>query len=248
MMLHILGFLTVVILVYLGMQYYVAFWLIRSFPGLPVAPAVVRAVVLGLALLFPLSIYLLRHASPATHSLATVMYVWTGVLLIWVFWAACGDVLLLAASRLTPSLRARPFIAWGVLAAVALSSVYAVWNAGRLPRGKEVEVPLPRLPHSLDGFTVVQISDLHLGVTVPLERFESIVSLVNGLRPDLIVLTGDLVDPGPAPEEAIARIGTCLKARHGKLAVLGNHEYYHGLEAALECYKRCGARIVLRAP
>ncbi|MBI5881598.1 MAG: metallophosphoesterase [Elusimicrobia bacterium] len=225
-MFHVLGFLSLVILVYLGMQYYVAFWVIRSFPGLPVSPLAVRLTVLVLALL------------------ALVMYVWTGVLLIWVFWAACGDLAFLSASLAGFGSRAKPIIAWTVLAAVGLSSLHALWNGQRLPRVARLEVTLPNLPGRLDGFTIVQISDLHLGVTVPLSRLEDIASSVDKLHPDLIALTGDFVDPGPATEEAIAKAASRLHARHGKLAVLGNHEFYHGVENALSLFRKCGARVL----
>ncbi|MBI5622400.1 MAG: metallophosphoesterase [Elusimicrobia bacterium] len=204
-MLQILGFLGLVVLVYLGMQYYAAFWLIRSFPGLPVAASTVRIAVLLLALLFPLSVWSLRHGGPLAQGLALGMYVWTGILLIWVFWALCGDLALLAARMLAPTAPARPWLGWGVLAAVALSSAYAVWNAARLPAVVTVEVVLPRLPASLDGFTIVQISDLHVGLTVPLKRLEGIAAMVDKLHPDLIALTGDLVDQARPPRKPSPR-------------------------------------------
>ncbi|MBI5211038.1 MAG: metallophosphoesterase [Elusimicrobia bacterium] len=243
-MLHILAFLVLVVLVYLGMQYYVAFWLIRSFPGLPLPPASVRCAILLLAFLFPLSIYWLRHGGAPAQWLASAMYVWTGVLLIWLFWAACGDLLALIARRLGAGAPLQGAIAWAVVTATVLSAVHAYWSARRPPAVTAVEVALPRLPKGLDGFTVVQLSDLHIGLTVPVERFEAIVGQVNALSPDLVVLTGDLMDPGPIPEERVAAACAGLKARHGTLAVLGNHEFYHGLGKALEFHQRCGARLL----
>ncbi|MFA6316705.1 MAG: metallophosphoesterase [Elusimicrobiota bacterium] len=245
-MLHILGFLAAVVLVYLGMQYYAAFWLIRSFPGLPLAPAAVRIAVLLLALLFPISVWALRHGGAGAQALALGMYVWTGILLIWVFWAACGDLAALILRRLAPSSAAalRPFLAWGVVAGVLLSSVYAAWNAARLPRVVTHEVVLPGLKAEHDEFTLVHISDLHVGLTVPLKRLEAIADMVDKLHPDLVVLTGDLVDPGPVPREAIVEAGKRLHARYGKLAVLGNHEFYHGLSDSLDCLAACGARVL----
>ena len=134
--------------------------------------------------------------------------------------------------------------AWGVLAVTACLSLYAFWSAGSLPRVRELEITLPRLPKSLDGFTMIQLSDIHLGVSMPVSRLERMVREVNALNPDLVILTGDILDPGFQEDEAVEKIGQLLKAKGGKLAVLGNHEFYHGLEASLGCYRRLGARLL----
>ncbi|HAH08199.1 MAG TPA: hypothetical protein DCM05_17015 [Elusimicrobia bacterium] len=243
-MLAMLAFISAVILVYLGMQYYVAFWLLRSFPGLPVAPQTLRIAVLALALLFPLSIYWLRHGSGAAEWLAYAMYVWTGALLIWLSYAAFSDGVLLLARWAGLAERVRPWAGPAVLALTLLSSAYAYWNASRPPLVHRLEVVLPNLPRELDGFKIAQISDLHLGTTVPPRRLPALVEQVNALAPDLLVLTGDLVDPSSVDEGAIERAGAGFRARLGVLAVLGNHEFYHGLSKSLECFKGCGARLL----
>lgn len=107
-----------------------------------------------------------------------------------------------------------------------------------------VEIPLAKLPPALDGFTIVQLTDLHVGVTIDREFVQRVVDRSNALAPDLIVLTGDLVDGKVAQlgEEA-APLGE-LRARHGVFAVTGNHEYYSGADEWIAELTRLGVRVL----
>ena len=90
---HILGFLAAVVLVYLGLQYYLAFWVLRFFPLLPVSPNWVRCGVLLLALSFPLSLWLTRaHDGPAAEWLAYASLLYAGVSLIALFCFLMADL------------------------------------------------------------------------------------------------------------------------------------------------------------
>ena len=244
-MLAMFGFIATVILVYLGMQYYVAFWLIRNFTALPLSPQAARITVLLLALSFPLCMYLLRHFQGAmAAAFAYLSFIWLGLILIWLVCAASGDLLLLSSRLWGGTETLRPWLRAAVLAATAAGGLWSLYNAWRMPALREVEVALPGLPRELDGFTVVQLSDLHLGVTVPLAKFARIVAQVSSLQPDLVVLTGDILDAGLNDEDGFARIGSGLKARCGTLAVLGNHEFYHGTAASARAFSAMGARLL----
>ncbi|MFT3698536.1 MAG: metallophosphoesterase [Kofleriaceae bacterium] len=93
-----------------------------------------------------------------------------------------------------------------------------------------VDVPLKGLPKSLDGFSIVQLTDLHVGMTIDRDFVQRVVDRANALSPDLIALTGDLID-GPVERlrDDVAPLGQ-LKAKHGVFAVTGNHEYYAGVD------------------
>jgi predicted MPP superfamily phosphohydrolase len=95
----------------------------------------------------------------------------------------------------------------------------------------DVEVMLPKLPKALDGFSIVQLTDLHVGLTIDRAFVQRVVDLTNKLAPDLVALTGDFVD-GKVEDLAdeIAPLAN-LRAKHGVFAVTGNHEYYSGVEA-----------------
>nr|MBF0683468.1 metallophosphoesterase [Pseudomonas sp.] len=82
--------------------------------------------------------------------------------------------------------------------AIPLLSVIAVliglWNARRLARVVDVDIALPGLPPALQGFTIVQISDVHVGPTIKRQYVQAIVDAVNRLAPDVVAITGDIVD------------------------------------------------------
>ncbi len=94
----------------------------------------------------------------------------------------------------------------------------------------DVEVTLAKLPKALDGFTIVQLTDLHVGLTIDRAFVQRVVDMTNALSPDLVALTGDFVD-GPVADlrDEIAPIGN-LRAKHGVFAITGNHEYYAGAD------------------
>ena len=118
-------------------------------------------------------------------------------------------------------------------------------GARRRARVVSVDVPLANLPPALQGFTIAQISDVHVGSQIKRNYVEAIVDGVNGLNPDLIAVTGDLVD-GSVRDLAghIAPLGR-LKARYGTFLVTGNHEYYSGARAWIEEFRRLGLNVLL---
>lgn len=108
----------------------------------------------------------------------------------------------------------------------------------------DIEIRLAKLPRALDGFTIVQLSDLHVGLTIDRAFVRRVVERTNALSPDLIALTGDLVD-GKVEDlrDEIAPLGE-LRARHGVFAVTGNHEYYAGVDPWIAELTRLGARYL----
>ena len=94
----------------------------------------------------------------------------------------------------------------------------------------DVEIKLAKLPRGLDGFSIVQLSDLHVGPTIDRAFVQRVVDLANDLKPDLVALTGDIVDGKLATfKDGAAPLGG-LRSRHGTFAVTGNHEYYSGAD------------------
>ena len=94
------------------------------------------------------------------------------------------------------------------------------------PKLESIRVPIDGLPEALDGFRIVQLSDTHFGPTLRHEFADHLVERVNALRPDLVALTGDLVDGSVSDLGPIVRKLASIDARHGIFFVTGNHEYY----------------------
>ena len=139
---------------------------------------------------------------------------------------------------------ARPS-AFGVpLLALAVTLVGLV-NARRVARVVEVEVPIAGLPDAFHGYSIVQISDIHVGPTIKRGYLNAIVTKVNALQPDAIAITGDLVDG------SVQRLGlhtaplARLSAPDGAFFVTGNHEYYSGANEWIAEMRRLGLTVLL---
>lgn len=118
-------------------------------------------------------------------------------------------------------------------------------NARRTARVVNVDVPIRNLPPSLDGYTIVQISDVHVGPTIKRKYIDAIVDKVNELHPDAIAVTGDIVD-GPVERLREHTAPLCrLRAHDGVFFVTGNHEYYSGAREWIEEMRRLGMTVLL---
>jgi predicted MPP superfamily phosphohydrolase len=146
------------------------------------------------------------------------------------------------------SLSRRTFLArftGGAAVAVGTTSVArGMINARRDHEIVTVEVAIAKLPRALDGFSIVQLSDLHVGMTIDRKFVQNVVDQTNRLAPDLVVLTGDLVDGQVDDLRDEAAPLAKLEARHGIYAVTGNHEYYSGADAWIAELTRHGIRYL----
>jgi predicted MPP superfamily phosphohydrolase len=133
----------------------------------------------------------------------------------------------------------------GAVALVGGGATLTALRSGLGPvRVVDVRVRLDRLPKQLHGTTIVQISDVHVGPTIGRAFVERIVQQVNALGPDLIAITGDLVD-GSVTELAdqVAPIAE-LRSRYGTFFVTGNHEFYSGRESWCRKLTSLGVRVL----
>lgn len=104
----------------------------------------------------------------------------------------------------------------------------------------EVPVRIPGLPRALDGYTIVQVSDIHTGLYVGERELDEGLALARAAKPDLLVVTGDLVDLEPRYAPLVARKLADLAPRDGIWACLGNHDYYAGASAVAEHLRAAG--------
>lgn len=130
--------------------------------------------------------------------------------------------------RLFHGRRCRPvsWLAYGVSAGLFATLWWGAFGCRNMIETTSVELPIENLPESFDGMTVAQISDLHVGTFGSDTSFLSrLVDKINGLSPDVIVFTGDLVNSKSS--ELVPHISTLsrLQAPGGVYSILGNHDY-----------------------
>jgi len=131
----------------------------------------------------------------------------------------------------------------GGVALLGASGAALTWGAVRgrhMFEMTDVPVRIPGLPRALDGYTIVQISDIHAGVHVGDRMVSEGLEVVRNARPDLVVVTGDLVDVSASFAPFIARKLADLPARDGVVAIAGNHDYYAGVDDVMAALRAAG--------
>jgi uncharacterized protein len=133
----------------------------------------------------------------------------------------------------------------GVVGAAALATSYGIYEARKTPGLVSLDIPIPRLPQAFDGFRIVQICDIHAGLTVDRDWIEKVVGEVQKQSPDLIAFVDDMVDGSvPALQRTVAPFAD-LKAPYGKFFTTGNHEYYSGANPWIEHARVLGFDVLM---
>ena len=219
-----------------------------------------RALLLAIGLcaamlvLQPIGERLLRP--PLSRVIAWPASLWMGLFFYLLLLVACSDLLLLLVGLLSPKqlhaaadfpeqtaalARAR---AAGVVA-VALSFAAAGVRGGlAAPSLERLDVWLERWPVSLDGFRIVQLSDIHIGPIRGRDFSRHLTERVNALSPDLIAVTGDLVDGSVSRIADEVEPFGALRAEHGVFFVTGNHDHYSGADRWSDVVRRLGMRVL----
>lgn len=234
---------------------------LAGFAAFPQGGALFWALLVASALLMPMGLVARRFAGGALASALT----WLGLISMGLFstlmvltllrdaalvvaWGGVAlgsmagldrdwlDALLTALQ--TGSAAAVPLLGLGVTA-------WGFWNARRTARVVKVDVPIAGLPVALHGFTVAQISDIHVGPTIKHAYLARIVARVNALGADMVAITGDLVDGRVADLQRHVQPLASLTSTHGTFFVTGNHEYYSGAHAWIDELRRLGLTVLM---
>jgi predicted MPP superfamily phosphohydrolase len=160
---------------------------------------------------------------------------WMGIAFFLIAGAVATEALGAIMGAVTPGVASSQTAARAQAVLIGGLALLGLWRgANELRRGPQltrVTLHLPRWPAALDGFRIVQISDLHIGPILDRRFAAELTARVNALRPDLIAVTGDLVDGAVQHVgDEVAPLGD-LRAVHGAYFVTGNHDYYSGADA-----------------
>jgi predicted MPP superfamily phosphohydrolase len=236
-------FVVVALAVWTAMHAYV-FWRLASVPwtaeGVP--PRAWFWTAVALAASYPVARLLnSRHLEAVGEPLEFLAANWIGVLFLLLVALLAADVVTLGGwvlPRLAPVIR-------GSAAGLALIlAVIGLVQGLRPPVVHEYEVKLKGLPKERDGLVLVAISDLHLGTLIGKRWMTRLISRVDGLKPEVVVIVGDLVDGEVGRLEPLLPVLQKLRAPLGVWAVTGNHEYYAGLERSVDLLKAAGYTVL----
>lgn len=126
---------------------------------------------------------------------------------------------------------------------VIATAVYSLFNAQRI-RTERITLATSKLPAGVEKLTIAQISDLHLGLIVRHSLLEKTIAALVKAKPDLVVSTGDLVDAEINHVNGLTELFHQIKPKYGKFAVIGNHDFYAGLDEAILFTQRAGFRLL----
>lgn len=212
-------------------------------------------VLIGLALLGASKYHMLILAFTGTMYSPEVPYAvaygagWAftafALLFVFVLVLDLGILLTCLVRRHRPSREA--LVKWrcGVAALAVAVSGFGVAQATRVPEVRQLELEIPGLAASMDGFRLVQLSDLHISVLFPEPWVAEVVKRSNALKPDLVVITGDLIDGTLQARATDVRPLAQLRARNGVIAIPGNHEYYFGNEGWMARFREAGMHSLI---
>ncbi len=181
------------------------------------------------------------------RTLAYVAYLWMAVLFLFFCGSLVIDILHLllraggafgwhGASRWMVPARTAFF---GCLGLSIMICVYGYFDALNI-RTERFIVETAKLPPGTDRLTIVQVSDVHLGLIVRCDRLVAILEKVKEAKPDLFLSTGDLVDAQIDHLSGLRELLQEIRPKYGKFAITGNHEYYAGIEKALKFTRQSG--------
>lgn len=240
--------LCITLLLFLALPAYVGWRLLSGLSLGPVTIAACIVLLIGCCLFIPFS---MRTRALQNRELADRL-AWVGLTAMGFFSSLfvltlLRDVVLLGAYLFLSGEHARLWVEPSAQATLYLSlfvTLAGLVIARRRPGVVEIKIPVVDLPLALHGFSIAQISDVHVGPTIKRGFVEGVVRRVNELKADLIAVTGDLVDGSVQQLSAHTAPLAGLTARHGAYFVTGNHEYYSGERAWTEEIRRLGLRVL----
>ncbi len=246
---RILVFLAVVLSITAGVHWFLWARLARD-PAW--SPGIVRGMGWALALLaasIPLGIVASRSLSrEAAAPFAWIAYGWMGVMFV-LFLTLLPMELVRVGARFAgvdPERRvALARIIAGAAGVIGLvESGVGIASVMSRVTVKQVRVPIAKLPKALSGYTIVQLTDVHVGPTIGREFIEQIVRTTNALSPDVVAITGDLVDGSVEGLGKLVEPLRDLRAKDGVFFVTGNHEYYSGADEWIAHLRTLGIRVL----
>ncbi len=240
-------FILIFLSVYAGLHAVILWGIMPLIKGRPVF-ITLCCLWMVIMILSPMAARMLEYGGNHTvaYALALISFSWMGFafLAFCVFsllgvWEMAGWVINKASAAMPPlSLRSR-MCSTAVLLITAGAAAYGVYEASNI-RIERVSIKTSKLAPGSAPITIAQVSDMHLGLLRGKGELADVVAKLQQLNPDMIVATGDTIDAIPDHFGSIYHLWLKLDPPLGKFAVLGNHEYYAGLEESILFHENSG--------
>ncbi|KAF0188797.1 MAG: hypothetical protein FD168_1321 [Desulfobulbaceae bacterium] len=192
-----------------------------------------------------------RGVETGARVLSYAGYTWMGLLFLFVVLTSAVDIIrwmILKAETMALARPARVWISPRPLMTMQIVLVLALYGYGLFEaadiRLEQVEISSPKIPANPCRIRIVQISDVHLGLIIREGRLKRILAKIEEAHPDILVSTGDLVDGQLNHLTREATLLAALTPALGKFAITGNHEFYAGLQNALDFTRQSGFTVL----
>jgi predicted MPP superfamily phosphohydrolase len=242
-------FIAISAIIFGSIHYYVYSKLVYYFDLNNISPKILAGILIVLCglLVFamPLGRFLPKNI---TTIFSGVIFTWMGIIAILTMVILLADIIRifiypLINAGITDNLF-RKIFSIAILTLTCSLSVYAFYSAIGMVKVKEVSIKLEKLPPDLGKFSIIQLTDIHVGYLIKGEWLKKIVTRVNSLDADIVVITGDLVDGSVKDLAQHVQELQHLKSKHGVYFVTGNHEYYSGVEEWVEYLATLGIKVL----
>jgi predicted MPP superfamily phosphohydrolase len=201
----------------------------------------------------PIMVRLAEHAGIATGARfwSYASFSWMGLLFLFVTLSVAEDVVRFAIpateknlqrKRIRTTISPRQLLALKVMVVVAIYG-YGLFEAANI-RLEQIEIASPKITEKTGKIRIAQISDVHLGLIIREGRLKRIIAGIQKARPDILISTGDLVDGQLNHLTKEAELLATLTPPLGKIAITGNHEFYAGLQNALDFTEKSGFTLL----
>lgn len=139
-----------------------------------------------------------------------------------------------------PEAKTTFFVVFFIIAAI---NVYGCYEAGDI-RVERIRLKTSKLPPAVSSLRVALISDIHFSATNGIGLARKITRIIDDLKPDILVSSGDLIDSGLNHKEEVEKLFAGIKTPYGKFATTGNHEFFSGIKKSTEFTEKAGFRML----
>ncbi|MBI5207022.1 MAG: metallophosphoesterase [Candidatus Firestonebacteria bacterium] len=173
-----------------------------------------------------------QFQSEVSHDFIVVSSIWMGFIFYVFFLFLSYDISIISFKLFNIKINQETYTPFIIFFLSLVICIYAYYEANNI-KITTIDIPNHKTRINNDSFNIVQISDVHLGILVGNKKLQKITDMIKKINPDLLVITGDLLDKDVNHIEELYQLLADVKPKYGKYAVTGNHEFYVGIDKSI---------------